>query len=103
MGGRRWDRVPGGRWQASPQQPLRQPVPYWAGVTDAYVLGTRRIGGHSARLVSFFDPKTPAWFTIAIDAATLRTLDLRMVTTSHFMHDVYGPFNRPLSIRPPQR
>jgi hypothetical protein len=47
-------------------------------------------------------PETPAWFTVVLDRQTLRTLDLRMITTAHFMHDVYGPFNQPFRLRPPR-
>jgi hypothetical protein len=101
---RRWDRQPGGHWQRSAQQLLpRQPAPFWAAVTDAHILGLQQIRGRPAWRVSFFDPRTPAWFTVAIDRATLRTLELRMVTTAHFMHELYGPFNAPLQIRPPSR
>jgi hypothetical protein len=53
--------------------------------------------------VSFFDPKTPAWFTVVLDRQTLRTLDLRMVTTAHFMHQVYGAFDATPAIRMPRR
>ena len=30
IGARRWDRVPGGDWEASPQTPLRVPTTYWS-------------------------------------------------------------------------
>jgi hypothetical protein len=103
IGDRRWDRQAGGSWRRSPQQPLpRQPAPLWAAVSDAHVLGIERIRRHAAWRVSFFDRRTPAWFTVAIDRATLRTLELRMVTTAHFMREIYGPFNEPLRIRPPR-
>jgi hypothetical protein len=51
--------------------------------------------------VSFFDPGKPAWFDILLDKATLRTFDLHMTTTAHFMHDVYSSFNRAGPISPP--
>jgi hypothetical protein len=57
--------------------------------------------GRSVWLVSFFDPGTPAWFNVALDRQTLRTLDLRMVTTAHFMHDVYSSFNTTPAVLPP--
>ena len=103
IGDRRWDRQAGGSWRRSPQQPLpRQPAPLWAAVSDAHVLGIQRIRGHAAWRVSFFDRRTPAWFTVAIDRATLRTLELHMVTTAHFMREIYGPFDEPLRIPPPR-
>jgi hypothetical protein len=103
VGNRRWDRPPNsGRWKESQQSPLTQPVPFWQSVADAHVLGTATMHGRPAWIVSFFDPDTPAWFTIAIDRKTLYTLDLRMNTTAHFMHDVYGSFNTTPPIRPPR-
>jgi hypothetical protein len=102
VGNRRWDRSPTSkRWVESPQSPLTQPVPVWVRVADAHVLGTTIVGGRQAWRISFFDPSTPAWFTVAIDRQTFRTLDSRMTATAHFMHDVYGSFNATPAIRPP--
>jgi hypothetical protein len=103
IGGTRWDRPTlTGTWRPSPQDPeVRQPQPFWQGWTDAYVLGSGRIGSHDVWRVSFFDPSTPAWFDAWIDRANGRTLKLDMIAAAHFMHDVYGPFDRPLSLAPP--
>jgi hypothetical protein len=97
IGARRWDKVPGGKWQESSQTPIRQPTPFWVSWTDAHVLETTP----SARRVSFFDPKTPAWFELLIARRSMRPLELRMNTTAHFMHEVYGGFDEPLKIKPP--
>ena len=103
VGGRRWDRAPGTkRWVASGQTPLTQPVPFWVSSADAHVLGTATVRGRPVWRISFFDPVTPAWFTVAVDRRTFHTLDLRMITTSHFMHDVYGSFDEAPPIRPPR-
>jgi hypothetical protein len=102
IGGRRWDRAPGGRWVASAQtSPIHQPVPFWVSVKDAHVLGTEQLRGREVWRVSFFDPATPGWFEVAIDKRTLRTLELSMFATAHFMHDVYSGFDEPAGIRPP--
>jgi hypothetical protein len=102
VGDRRWDRSPTGkRWVPSPQSRLTQPVPAWVQVTDAHVLGTTIVAGRPAFRISFFDPGTPAWFTVAIDRQTFHTLDSRMTATAHFMHDVYGSFDTTPEIRPP--
>lgn len=102
VGAKRWDRAPGAdRWAESPQTPLTQPLPPWVRIQDARVLGATRVGGRAAWRVSFFDPGTPAWFTIAVDRTTYRTLETRMITTAHFMHDVYGRFNATPPIAPP--
>jgi hypothetical protein len=100
VGGKRWDKMPGSRWIESPQSlPVRQPVPVWQSATDAHVVGETA----KAWRVTFFDPRTPAWFDIAVDKGTLRTTDLRMITTAHFMHERYGSFDAPLAIIPPAR
>jgi hypothetical protein len=101
IGGRRWDKLPGQRWQASDQDPIREPIPLWESVADAHLLGSATLRGRAVWKVSFFDPEIPAWFTIWVDKATARTLELRMTAQAHFMHQVYGPFDRPLTIVPP--
>jgi hypothetical protein len=101
IGARRWDRPAGGKWVASEATRLPQPSPQWASVTDAHILGRTTVRGRPAYDVSFFDAQTPAWFRGKIDARTNLVLDLTMVATAHFMHDVYGPFNGPSRIVPP--
>ena len=101
IGDRRWDKAPGGHWIESPQLPLTQPLPFWASVTDAHVLGSGTLGGRPVWIVSFFDPRTPGWFEIELEKQTMRTLAMRMTATAHFMHDVYRSFDRPAGIRPP--
>lgn len=99
VGGKRWDRAPGGRWVESPQTAqLRQPIPVWQSATDAHVVG--EIG--ATLRITFYDPGTPAWFAITVDARTQRTLDLRMITTAHFMHERYSSFDAPVSVVPPR-
>lgn len=102
IGKRRWDRSPGGRWKRSPQFPITQPTPPWVSARNARVLDATTLRGHPAWRVSFFDPKTPGWFTVVLDQETLRTLDLRMVATAHFMHEVYGSFDAAPEIRAPR-
>ena len=98
IGGRRWDRAPRGRWIESPQTAtLRQPVPLWQAATDAHVIGSTR----TAWRISFFDPRTPAWFQITVDKRTMHTVELHMTTTAHFMHETYRAFDAAGSIAPP--
>jgi hypothetical protein len=103
IGGRRWDRLPGHGWQASQQDPVAVPVPLWEAVSNARVLGTATMRGRRVWKIAFFDPQIRAWFTIWVDRATARTLELRMTAQAHFMHQVYGPFNGPLRIVAPAR
>lgn len=99
VGGRRWDRsTPTGKWIESPQTArLTQPVPLWQSSTDAHVVGQTK----AAWRITFFDPRTPAWFEVVVGKRTFRTLDAEMITTAHFMHERYGPFDAPLAVRPP--
>ena len=102
VGPRRWDKATRKTpWVESPQTPLTQPVPPWVAVTDAHVLSTGTLRGRAVWHISFFDPGTPAWFQVAIDRQSYRTLDSRMITTAHFMHDVYAGFNTTPPISPP--
>jgi hypothetical protein len=102
IGGHRWDRAPGGRWVESEQVPaLTQPVPSWAAVSNAHLLGSGTVAGRAVWIVSFYDPTIPAWFKVAIEKSTARTLATEMMATAHFMHDAYGSFNRARPITPP--
>ena len=102
IGERRWDRdTPKGNWIESRQTRLTQPVAAWTAAQDAHVLGAGVLRGRPVWKVSFFDPGTPAWFTVAIDKKTYHTLETDMIATAHFMHDVYGAFNATPAIKPP--
>jgi hypothetical protein len=102
IGNRRWDRAPGGRWQASSQEPIRPIAPYWTPVVqDPTILGTATVQGRTCWVIAFADPQTPGFFTIYVDKSTHRTLELEMTAAAHFMHHVYGPFNEPLRVQPP--
>lgn len=96
IGARRWDRSPGGAWEASPQTPLRVPAPNWSDrARNAHLVGPGTI--------AFFDPRLPAWFRLRVDPATAEPREVRMVAAAHFMTDRYSPFNRPFAISPPSR
>jgi hypothetical protein len=101
IGARRWDKLPGHGWQASQQDPIPTPVPLWESVSNARLLGTATVRGRPTWKLAFFDPQIKAWFTIWVDRETARTLELRMTAQAHFMHQVYGPFDRPIRIVPP--
>jgi copper transport protein len=98
IGARRWDRVQGEKWIASPQEPTPQPEPIWAGpLTNAYLLKATP----SAYFVSFLNPVGPAWFTVRFDRKTLLPRDLRMTAAAHFMKHRYVRFNAPRKITAP--
>jgi len=98
IGSSRWDRQPGGRWEASPQDPTPQPEPIWAGaITNAYLLEKTR----STYVVSFVKPIGPAWFTVVLDRRTLLPRRLQMTAAAHFMTHRYTSFNAPPRIKVP--
>jgi copper transport protein len=98
IGTRRWDRVQGEKWIASPQDTTPQPEPIWAGPqTNAYLLQTTP----TTYLVSFLNPVGPAWFTVRFDRKTLLPRDLRMTAAAHFMKHRYKAFNEPRKIKAP--
>jgi copper transport protein len=98
IGSSRWDRQPGARWEASPQDPTPQPEPIWAGpITNTYLLAKTR----STYVVSVMKPIGPVWFTVVLDRRTLRPRHLQMTAAAHFMTHRYTAFNAPPRIRPP--
>jgi hypothetical protein len=97
IGDRRWDKLPGGKWEESAQTPIRQPAPFWRSWRNAYLLDDSKSAWH----VSFFDPKTPGWYELLIDKDTTRVLELRMHATAHFMREVYSRFNAHVTVTPP--
>jgi hypothetical protein len=103
IGLRRWDQpTPNAPWARSIQNPpVQQPVPFWATVSDAHVIGSSSVGGRPAWEITFFDPVTPAWFDAKIDKQNGHTLRLGMTAVAHFMRHVYGPFNAPFQLQPP--
>lgn len=103
IGARRWDLVVGGGWKRSLQNPpLDLPAVLWgAGAYDVMLLGGGRLDGRAVVRFSFFEPTTPAWYTVTIDRSTLRTLNVDMTAAAHFMQNRYLAFNVPRLIRPP--
>jgi hypothetical protein len=104
VGAKRWDKTsPTGHWIRTTAQPIRVPEPIWAGaIANAHLLGTTRIGGRKVDVVSFFNSGIPAWFTIDVDAKTLRPVSLQMIAAAHFMHHDYTSFDPALRVVPPR-
>jgi hypothetical protein len=78
------------------------PSPPWgAGAYDVSLLGGGRLGGRAVVRFSMFEPTTPAWYTVTLDRATLRTRSVAMTAAAHFMLDRYVAFNAAPRIKPP--
>jgi hypothetical protein len=101
IGTTRWDKLPGQGWQRSRALRVHQPVPFWSTVANAHIVGQDTLDGKPVWRVTFYDPKDQAWFEVLIEKASLHTLDLRMTTTAHFMHEQYTAFDSPIRIDPP--
>ena len=101
VGKRRWDKLPGKPWKASSQLTIRQPTPPWVDATNARIVGTTVARGRPVLVVTFFDSRTPGWYTAIVDRGTFRTYDVRMVASAHFMHDRFHSFDESPAIRPP--
>jgi hypothetical protein len=98
IGDKRWDLVPGDQWRQSESVVLPMPTPTWGNtVTNARLLRS----GTDTIVLSFLEPRSPAWFTVTFDSKTLRPRELDMIAASHFMHERYESFNAPLKIVPP--
>ena len=99
IGGTRWDRLPGGRWERSELEPLTEPEPFWGSdpMRNARLLSRGRV-----LITSFYDPSLPAWFELTIDPRSDRLLALKMTAAAHFMRHRYSGFDRPLRIVPPR-
>ena len=107
IGTRSWDRnTLTSPWISSTlAEPIKVPFLEWDRTPiNATLLGSGRLRGRPVWLVSHeIYTYTPIWYTVAIDKRTNLLLDIRMVTSSHFMHDRYSGFNQPLVIGPPPR
>jgi putative copper export protein len=103
IGDKRWDRLPGGKWERSAQEPLTQPEPFWGSdpVRNARLLGRGYVGNRPVWVASFYDPRLPAWFELWIDRRSSRLLALKMTAQAHFMRHRYTGFDAPLRIVPP--
>jgi len=102
IGARRWDADGKGPLVRSAQTPLELPGAQWGPRwLNARALGWTRVGDRRARLVSFFDPRLPAWFELAVDPRTHRPLELNMTAAAHFMHHRYTNFNQRMRIAAP--
>jgi copper transport protein len=99
IGGTRWDRAPGERWERSETSAPTEPLPTWTGpVASAHVLSRDA----DTLLVSWANPQVPAWFTVRFDRRTLLPRELEMTAAAHFMHQTYLTFGRPRAIYPPR-
>jgi hypothetical protein len=99
----RWDRDGrGGAWLRSPQERLDLPaLPWGAHMRNAYLLDAPPALRGTAIRFSMFDPATPAWYDVLVDARSHRIRSLQMIAPSHFMQDEYLRYGTATAIRAP--
>ncbi|HEY3613016.1 MAG TPA: hypothetical protein VGK92_04895 [Gaiellales bacterium] len=103
IGARRWDRDAAGKpWLPSPQDPLDLPTPPWGAHVQDVVRLDPPAGQRAATIrLALFDPATPAWYELTVDAASDRLRSVHMTAVSHFMRDDYLGYDSAPPIRPP--
>jgi hypothetical protein len=103
VGHSRWDRESAaGPWLRSPQERLDLPaLPWGEHMRNVYLLDPPPELRGTAIRFSMFDPATPAWYDVLVDARSHRIRSLQMVAPSHFMHDDYLGYGTASPIRPP--
>jgi hypothetical protein len=99
----RWDRESaGGPWLRSPQERLDLPaLPWGANVRNVFLLDPPPALRARAIRFSMFDPATPAWYDVLVDAPSHRIRSVRMIAPSHFMRDDYLGYGTASPVRPP--
>jgi hypothetical protein len=104
IGARRWDRdTARSPWLRSPQEPLVLPaLPWGTRIQNVFLLDPP--AGRRGRQIRFalFDPATPAWYEVTIDAHSDRIRSVHMTAASHFMQDDYLSYDSAAAIRPPK-
>ena len=102
VGDRRWDWA-GRRWDASLTEPIRAPAYIWEGARRPFLLGRKRVGGRSVRVLSVFrdEPRFPAWFRLFVDGRE-RVVRAEMLSVGHFMVDRLSGFDERVTITPPR-
>jgi len=103
IGQSRWDRESaGGPWLRSRQERLDLPaLPWGSHVRNGYLLDPPPALRGAAMRFSMFDPATPAWYDVLVDARSHRIRSVQMVAPSHFMHDDYLGYGTAAPISPP--
>jgi copper transport protein len=102
IGRTRWDRpTPGAPWKRSATSvSLPQPTAPWGTrMADVHVLKE----APDTLILSWLDPKVPAWFTGTFDRRTGLPREVRMTAAAHFMFHRYLTYNRDVRIEPPHR
>ena len=92
IGDRRWDSEQrGAPFIESPQSPLNVTAPYWAKVRNVHEV--------EPGVITFLDPRVPAWFRIDTNGNLPR--NVHMTAAGHFMVDRYKGFDVPVTVSPP--
>ena len=64
-------------------------------------LGMTEFAGEQARVLTFVQPRYPAWYRVLLDPDSKRIKRLQMRAELHLMDQSYGSYNEPLHVAPP--
>lgn len=98
---------PGDAWEAYEWSdpgfawPQRFYRTFFEDATAVRVLGSDRVNGTPATMLTFVQPIYPAWYRVWLAKDTGRILRLEMRAERHVMDQVYSEFNEPVTIRRP--
>jgi hypothetical protein len=103
IGAHRWDRAAGSaRWLRSPQDPVSAPaLPWGTDVRDVVMLDPPAGRRGKDLRIALFQPSTPAWYDVTLDARTFHLRSVHMTAASHFMRDDYLAYGGGGGIAPP--
>lgn len=106
IGNRRWQRVGGqATWTPAPPGPSAFSTRRWFRwspyAQHVRLLGSRSEGQRRTVEIALFDPGTPVWLRLTLDARSKRVLRERSISKAHFTDQRYRDFNAPVTILAP--
>ena len=76
---------------------------FFKGAEATRVVGTDRIEGQTATVLTFVQPMYPAWYRVTIDQTSGRLLRLEMRAERHVMDQTFEEYGEPVQIAAPER
>lgn|GEM_PF-1660546 len=74
---------------------------FFADIAAVRDLGTTEFDGEQVRVLTFVQPRYPAWYRVLVDPDSKRIRRLQMRAELHLMDQTYGSYNEPLQVPPP--
>ena len=74
---------------------------FFADIAAVRDLGMTDFDGEQVRVLTFVQPRYPAWYRVLLDPDSKRIRHLEMRAELHLMDQTYGSYNEPLRVSPP--